>query len=187
MAHIGGMILSMARRIMNEPMNLANALGIYIMYQDTDSMHLVDSLNNNPSYIDKLQILQDMYYDMYDRKLVGEELGQFGFDLKYPDHHTIYSRKALFLGKKVYLHIVDGTNNEGNIESYNYARMKGINSHALSEYKDYYDLYLRMYEGEEIKFDLAYGDAVVFDFKDAVTTRDSFIKTISFDGERCVL
>ena len=47
MAHIGGMILSMARRIMNEVLDLANDLNIPVLYQDTDSMHIADTYQSD--------------------------------------------------------------------------------------------------------------------------------------------
>ncbi|CAK7994508.1 DNA polymerase family B [uncultured virus] len=188
MAHVGGMILSMARRIMNEVMSLANDLAIHVLYQDTDSMHLVDTLDDDPTYVNKLAILEKEYQRIFHRDLMGEGLGQFGFDLKYPGHHTIYSERAMILGKKVYLHVVKGINDHGVEESYNYTRIKGVNSFALAEYPDTLDLYERLYGGASVAFDLTYGNAVMFKFTEtSVTTRESYIRNISFEGERYTL
>ena len=41
--HVGSSILSMSKRIMNEVMTIAEDSGIFIYYQDTDSMHILDS------------------------------------------------------------------------------------------------------------------------------------------------
>lgn len=189
MAHVGGMILSMARRIMNEAMSLANSLNIHILYQDTDSMHIVDSLDNNNTYRDKLNIFKCKYFKTFGRELIGEDLGQFGLDLKYSEHRDIHSVRALILGKKVYLHVVKGTKNDPSgqevEETYNYMRIKGVNSYALDEYPDSLSLYERLYNGETIKFDLTYGNGVMFKFTEtSVTTRETYIKEISFEGER---
>jgi len=184
MAHIGGMILSMARRIMNEVMDLANELCIPILYTDTDSMHLVDTLENDILKDSNINLLIEAYRIKYGKELIGTDLGQFGFELKYPQHTKIHSLREIVLGKKAYMHIVSGVNEKGEIETYNHCRMKGVNHYAMSEYKDDVKLYERMYDGETITFDLTYGDAVVFQFGDSVITREMYLKKIEFDGEK---
>ena len=71
--HLGGMILSMSKRIMNEVICLAEDNKIDIYYQDTDSIHL--KLGD----IEKLKLL---YSNKYNRVLEGKSLGQFHTDLK---------------------------------------------------------------------------------------------------------
>lgn len=185
MAHIGGMILSMARRIMNEVMSLANQLNIHLLYQDTDSMHVVDNLSSDRLYCDKLSLLEDEYARLYNRKLIGEELGQFGHEFKYPGHNNIYSTRSIILGKKAYMDVVGGINTKnGNFETFERVRMKGINSFAMNEYaNNYTQLYQRLLDGEKITFDLAYGNGVVFKFDNVVTTRDCFLRQIEYAGE----
>ncbi len=177
MAHIGGMILSMARRIMNELLDIANTIGVVVTYTDTDSAHIV----GDPKH------LEDAYMFKYKKTLLGTSLGQFSLELKYPGHTDIHSIRTIVLGKKVYLHIVQGTTPDGIIETYTHIRIKGINTHAIKEYPDHIALYEKLYNGGKVAFNLAYGDATIFDFKNSVTTRDSFIKNISFDGEKGVL
>lgn len=187
LVHVGGMILSMARRIMNEPMNLANDLGIHVLYTDTDSMHIVDSLDNDLTYQDGLQRLCQAYYHEYGRNLLGRDLGQFAIEFKFPNHTDIHSRRTLILGKKVYLHVVNGLSEDGEYEHYYLPRMKGVNSYAMDEHKDVLILYERMFAGEKIAFNLAYGDSVMFDFKDVVTSKESHIVKLKFDGIRNIL
>jgi hypothetical protein len=179
MCHIGGIILSMARRIMNEVLNLATDLGIHVFYTDTDSMHILGNDSSNG-----LQTLENAYARRYSRELVGSDLGQFSYELKYAGHTDIHSERLIVLGKKVYLHQVCGTSSSGDKEMYSHCRMKGVNTYAMSEYPDKLALYERLYKGEVIPFDLTYGDGVSFQFKDTVITREAFIKNISFKGEK---
>jgi len=188
MAHIGGMILSMARRIINEILALMEELGIVALYTDTDSIHIIDNDN------DLIKLIEE-YQKIFGRSLIGSNFGQFALELKFPNHSEIYSTRTIILGKKAYLHQVRGKN-DGNdtVETYDYCRMKGINKFALSEYGSseiYSDLdtsnliklYERMYRGEEIPFDLTYGDGVSFQIRGQVTNRISFIKKVKFEGE----
>ena len=185
-SHVGGMILSMARRIMNEVMDLANDNNILIIYQDTDSMHVVDSLETrNDRNVDKLS---ELYLSKYGKILVGDSLEQFNCDFKFADHTEIYSRRSIVLGKKAYLDIVCGTNNSsGEVEETLHYRMKGINWAAMDEYEDKVDLYERMLNGEKIRFNLCFGDGVSFSFQEYVKTKNEFIKTVGFPGDPIVL
>ncbi len=78
--HLGGMILSMSKRIMNEVICLAEDNKIDIYYQDTDSIHLkFEDINN----------LKKLYANKYNRVLEGKSLGQFHTDLKMEFKHQI--------------------------------------------------------------------------------------------------
>jgi len=68
---LGVNILSMSKRIMNEVMCTAEDIGVDVMYQDTDSMHL---------YRDQLDALSNEYRVRYGRELVGSRMGQFHSD-----------------------------------------------------------------------------------------------------------
>lgn len=173
MAHIGGLILSMSRRIMNEVLDTANTLGIPVLNTDTDSMHVVgDTLP-----------LEEEYMKRYGRKLIGQNLGQFSFELKYPGHTDIHSERMIVLAKKVYMHQVVGTV-DGRTEMYPHCRMKGVNTFAMDEYPNKIELYERMYQGETVPFNLAYGDGVSFQYADTVISRDVFIRKMTFTGEK---
>jgi len=60
-------IFSMSKRIMNEVMCTAEDIGVDIMYQDTDSMHL---------YKDQLDALSEEFRVRYGGELVGSRMGQ---------------------------------------------------------------------------------------------------------------
>jgi hypothetical protein len=224
LAHAGGLVLSMARRIMNEVLSVATALDIPVLYTDTDSLHIVDRLsecnvdggdvdvsatntadtvtdgdvdttgstpvdcgntdvpvtNTSPSNLTRLS---KAYLRRYGRDLLGSDLGQFATELKFPDHTHIYSHRVIILGKKSYLHVVTGTNSQGVVETYEHYRMKGINGYAMNAYPERIALYERLFRGESVAFDLAYGNAPVFQIRGGVTTRPSFVRYIRFEGE----
>jgi hypothetical protein len=194
MSHVGGMILSMSRRIMNEVLDVCNDIAVPALYTDTDSIHIVDSLlpgllvELKPGEIIEsgLSRLQQAYALRYDRDLLGTNLGQFSLELKFPGHTNIRSERAIFLGKKVYVHEVYGENSEGVTESYGLTRAKGISRGAFEEHikqeSDKIDLYHRMYEGETIPFNLAYYKPVFKYDKRGVSTTDTSIRKINFTG-----
>jgi hypothetical protein len=185
MAHIGGMILSMARRMVNEVVNLATENDIIILYQDTDSLHVVDShyeggiLKEN-----QLEKLNGLYQERYGKQLIGKQLEQFDFDLKLAGCSQVHSTGCIILGKKAYIHRVVGVDANGSIVKQDIPKIAGVNLCAMNEYPDKWRLYKRLYKGEKITFDLIYGDGVAFQYRETVTTRDSFKKEIHFEGER---
>lgn len=100
--HIGVLILSLSKRIMNEVICLAQDNNINIYYQDTDSVHI------ESKYIKKLA---DLYYKEYDRKLIGKTLDQF-----HPDFEPCKCKNgelcketlswlSIFNGKKNYIDV----------------------------------------------------------------------------------
>lgn len=194
LCHVGGMILSMAKRMNYEIIDLAGDLGVVILYHDTDSLHVLDSPLGVAASPDKggakscedgaLKRLADAYAERYGRVLLGNDLEQYAPDLKWPGHDDVHSSECIILGKKVYIHRVVGTLPDGTQESFLLPRIAGINSAALSAYEDKWDLYRRMYDGEEVEFDLTYGDGVSFCFRDVVTCRESFLRKLSFHGPK---
>lgn len=177
MAHVGGLILSWSRRIMNRVLNVANMSRIPVMYMDTDSMHIVDTDGG-------LAKLIDTYRDVYSKELIGRNLGQFAEELAIDGCTDVYSTRQLILGKKVYLHTLVGTGNDGKEETKVHYRIKSINKYAMEEYPDVIDLYERMYQGEEIPFDLAYGDGCIMNYSGSVSIRSSYVRKLSFQGEK---
>jgi len=171
-AHIGGMILSMSKRIMNEVM-IDAAIGekyspeteIPIFYQDTDSMHL---------YKKDLPELAKRYKKLFNRELIGTSLGQFHND--FPE--DTYSKRCIILGKKCYLDVL--SNGKYHI------RMKGI---PLKEIYGYCEeknitveqLYEKLYAGEEITFTLGkYSPLFTYKGFDKVTTNERIERKIKF-------
>lgn len=71
--HIGVLILSLSKRIMNEVICLAQDNNINVYYQDTDSIHI------ESKYLKKLA---NLYQEEYGRKLIGKTLDQFHPDFE---------------------------------------------------------------------------------------------------------
>lgn len=155
--HIGGEILSMSKRIMNDVMILAQDLGINIYYQDTDSMHIED---------DKINILSEAYYKLYKRELLGENLGQFHIDFSVDKKYgkikaeNIKSIMSVFCGKKAYCDLLEFKDNNNIIHHDYHSRLKGIPPNVLenkanTEYDgDMIMLYTDLIGGSVINFDL---------------------------------
>ena len=150
-AHLGSQVLSMSKRIMNEVICTAEDLGLTIYYQDTDSMHILeDGLNN----------LTKKYKEIFNRDLVGKGMGQFhnDFDSKYLEN--IHSQELIILGKKSYIDLLDGNIKDKKERDTDFhIRLKGIPNntilqHASNEKITPIELYKKMFEGEEINFDL---------------------------------
>ena len=89
-AHIGIMILSMSKRIMNEVMCLAEDNRIEIYYQDTDSMHIKD---------EDILKLSNKFNEEYKRELIGKKLGQFHSDFNLNGCENVISTEFIMLGK----------------------------------------------------------------------------------------
>ena len=141
---LGVQILSMSKRIMNEVMCTAEDIGIKIYYQDTDSMHIQKN---------KIDDLATEYKKRYGRELIGKNLGQFHND--FDEVENGYAYKSIFVGKKMY---VDMLKNEKNEQGIHY-RMKGVNLDCVKLYSEennceIFDIYNKLYNGEEITFDL---------------------------------
>lgn len=149
---VGSSILAMSKRIMNEVMSTAEDANIIINYQDTDSMHVE---------ADKINLLSKLFYDKYDRQLIGEEMGQFHSDFDLEGAENIIATKSIFLGKKSYIDILEGDSNNGKINGF-HMRLKGIPEASIEHYCETnsigkYELYNQLLNKQEIKFDLLCG------------------------------
>lgn len=179
--HVGVNILSMSKRIMNEVMTLAEDNNLKIYYQDTDSMHIEEH---------NIDQLEELFNKKYHRDLIGKNMGQFHSDFSLGNCENIYASKSLFLGKKSYIDELKGTDEEGNIKTGYHIRMKGIPNScieytALKEgYKNPFELYLDLYNGKEIAFDLTENGKKTnfFNFKNDYTvyTKTDFTRNIKF-------
>lgn len=118
LAHVGVLVLSYSKRIMNEVMNTANDNNIKVYYQDTDSMHIERS---------RIAELEEIYEKKYNRKLNGKNMCNFhsDFNLKGSDS-DIYSIESYFLGKKCYLDKLECINKDGTIINGYHLRLKGV-------------------------------------------------------------
>ena len=175
--HIGAMILSYSKRIMNEIFNICNDNNYIVYYTDTDSIHL--------DFKD-VKSLESKYKEKYHKNLNGKNLEQFhpDFDLDGADSE-IYSTEFLCLGKKSYIDKLECINKDGSIINDYHIRLKGITEDGLNyEVKNYGD-YMKMYEhiadGNEINFLLnpKDGKKPLFDFKNGkVSTKGEFRRLV---------
>lgn len=122
--HVGCIILSYAKRGMNEVFDCANTLNRPVFYQDTDSMHILNT---------SIAPIADLYKKTYNRELIGDDLGQFHVDFTMGGCKDIKSVWSIFLGKKSYIDIIVGSDCEtGEIKQSSHLRMKGIPAKALN-------------------------------------------------------
>lgn len=158
----GVQILAMSKHLMNRVMCLADDLNLDVYYQDTDSMHIRK---------DQLPLLEEAFKKKYKGKeLIGTQLCQFHPDFdpigKNSDPNTVVAIESYFLGKKMYIDkLTDSNNNIGY-----HIRMKGVsNTSILDKAKypefenDVMNIYKKLYDGEEVVFDLCAGGGVKFD------------------------
>jgi hypothetical protein len=131
-------------------MCLADDIGIQIYYQDTDSMHMNES---------DIATLSDAFEKKYGRCLIGSDMQQFHSDFSpIKDGLECWSKRLITLGKKCYLDVLeDKMGNHGY-----HIRMKGIPQPVIENYChneaiNLEQLYLRLYDGEEITFNLLDG------------------------------
>ena len=193
--HLGIMILDESKRVMNQVMTLAEDNNINIYYQDTDSMQLEDG---------KTELLERLFYEKYNRKLVGKELGQFSSDFKPSVNipllngkkrkiKNIYAIESYFVGKKAYINKLEIECEEGKIWDGGYhTRCKGVNEASIDhllkqpEHREHniMDIYKGWFNGEEYALDLTAGETVCsmnIDLKsNTITNRKSFIRNIKF-------
>jgi len=153
-AQVGVSVLSWSKRIMNEVMCLAEDNKIDMFYQDTDSIHM---------YQDDINKLSTLFYNKYNRNLVGEELGQFHSDFEIDGCKNVYSSRLIVLGKKCYVDRLVGEDKNGNEKIDYHIRLKGVPNSTIEyeiknkKMKDVIKLYEEMYKGESIDFDLTEG------------------------------
>ncbi len=179
LAHVGILILSYSKRIMNEVMDLASNNDIVIYYQDTDSMHM------NREDVPKLEKL---YKEKYGKDLTGKNTEQFhtDFELKKEGAVTeVYSILSIFLGKKCYLDKLESTDKDGKIIHGYHLRMKGIPEAALEKSLIYYQSYEHLYEylanDGKHNFELNPNEKVFFEFTNSgVHTKERFHREVDF-------
>jgi hypothetical protein len=116
--HIGGLILSTAKRIMNEVFGIMEDEKMNIYYTDTDSIHMEE---------DDIKKLKDVFQETYGRELEGEKLGQFHKDFDFKGHRDVVSIRSYFLASKVYCDLLRGVHVEtGDVHYTSHYRTKGI-------------------------------------------------------------
>lgn len=195
--HIGCMILSYSKRIMNELIDIGTSNNLDMIYSDTDSLYM---------YKKDIKTLTKLYKKQYNKDLMGDGLGQFSYDFKMDDvkNKDIYATQSIFLGRKSYyckLKTKDKTGvDAGSTGARNnptrrgdHVRMKGINApgleHKLKEFGgSYINLYKDLANGEEHKFILNPYDPdtnckkelFIYSSGSVGTRRKDFIRTVQF-------
>jgi hypothetical protein len=169
-------VLEMSKRIMNEVICLSEDLNINIYYQDTDSIHIDE---------DKIKLLSDEYNKLYNKMLIGSDLGQFHNDFQSDIiKKNIKSVESIFLGKKSYIDKLVGLNENDVIVNDYHIRCKGVSNDAIKHFdNDVMKTYEKLFNGEEITFDLTLnGDKKIFDYKKdyTITNKFSFYRKLCF-------
>ena len=180
-AQVGVSILSWSKRIMNEVMCLAEDNELPIYYQDTDSIH-IDNEN--------IEKLEKLYEIKYNKTLIGKELGQFHSDFEMKGCKNIIATDSIFLGKKCYIDKLEGEDvitGENKIDFH--IRMKGIPIECIKwttkklGYENVFELYIDLYNGKEIEFDLTLGGTkgnFKFNNNGTINTLQEFKRNIKF-------
>lgn len=190
LSHIGSEILSMSKRIMNRVMCLAEDIGLKILYTDTDSIHIKDC---------DIPLLKNAYSKKYNKTLIGKELGQFhtDFTIHKEKCENIVSIKSIFLGKKAYVDYLKGKSISTGKNVYEYhIRMKGVNEKSVYVYadenemlNDIWKVYKKMFNSDEIEFDLMKGGCNNFKFDKNynIKTDPMFTRLVCFRGNKIIM
>jgi hypothetical protein len=188
-AHVGCLILSYSKRIMNEVMNIANDNNINIYYQDTDSMHL-DNVD--------IPKLEHFYNLKYNREIRGDAMQQFHSDFSLKGSKKgvdVLSTTSIFLGKKCYVDILESVNDQDEIIQGAHIKLKGITDAGVQQKIKFYMkqndisyieavklIFNKLVQGEKIAFILnPIGEKVLFRYTEkGVKTCDEFIRVLSY-------
>ena len=140
----GSLVLSMSKRIMNRTMNCLSDLNSPIYYTDTDSMCIDHAI---------IPQLESLYNERYPgTPLIGESFGQFhsDFSVKGCESKDIFSKKAYFIGKKMYLHILEAKDNKNNTIEWYKMSFKGVTQASLQHLAKDFDETKTTIGGESI-------------------------------------
>ena len=177
-AHCGVEVLAMSKRIMNEVMCLAEDNNMNIYYTDTDSLHIAHK---------HIEPLAKLFEEKHCRPMIGKDMGQFHPDFKSKIiKKNIMAVKSIFLGKKMYIDVLQGLDDKGNTVQDYHMRMKGISEkailyHCLMKKITPYQLYQKLHKGEVIDFDLTCGgNACSFEYNPdyTITSKPEFIRSV---------
>ena len=139
--------------------------------------------------------LSKAFENEYGYSLVGTGLCQFHSDFDMKGCKNVYSEQLITLGKKCYMDCLVGENKiTGEIERSSHVRMKGINLAGIEHYATNNDLsllqvYEKLYDGNEITFDLLTGGKCCkFQYNKnlSVSSKSEFSRTVSFNYEEDV-
>jgi hypothetical protein len=145
-AHVGCLILSYSKRIMNEVMSVANDNNIVIYYQDTDSMHLKNA---------DIAKLEECYKQKYNTEIRGETMAKFhsDFSLKGAKKGAdIIATTSIFLGKKCYMDILESIDDNGDKIQDVHIKLKGITEAGVNQKIKYYMNEQKLNKVEAVKY-----------------------------------
>ena len=173
--YVSSLILSMSKRIMNEVFNTMQLIDAPVFYTDTDSIHMLRS---------DVSELGKKFKEIYNRDLIGKELGQFHSDFSFPkeikkqmkDEHdaeikNIVSICHIPIAPKIYLDIIQGDVMKDGEKLFEikdvHRRIKGINNagidheicsimkkQKLNEIDAHINLFRRIAKGKQIDFNM---------------------------------
>ena len=176
----GIQVLSMSKRIMNEVMCLGEDLDCNMLYQDTDSIHILKK---------DIPKLEEAFETKYNRTLTGKEMGQFHIDFSSDKcEGELFAVESIFLGKKCYIDKLCGKDENGEVVYDYHIRMKGISDSAMKhkakvEDKSFMEIYENLFKGVGETFDLCCGgEKAVFEFNTnyTISSKKSFPRTLRF-------
>tara|TARA_R110000824_G_scaffold21996_6_gene81234 strand:+ start:615 stop:3968 length:3354 start_codon:yes stop_codon:yes gene_type:complete len=164
-AHVGAEILAHSKRTLYRVLCLAEDLNMKTYCVDTDSIHL--EREDVPELAEKFQ-------QLYKTRLIGNELGEYSVDFSmYEDKakkipiKEVWGIKGLWITKKVYCDHIVGKKADDTLKYEYHYRLKGVSKGAIQFHvqkerkKDpnytVWDMYMKLYNGEEIIFDLLEG------------------------------
>jgi len=192
--HCGSSILSMSKRIMNEVFHCFKKAKSRVYITDTDSIHCDQ---------DKIKKVEKHYKKIYNKTLVGKDLGNFHVDFELKDCIDVSSICHIPIGKKLYMDIIEGDEvkngkKTGEKRYGMHCRAKGLTEDSLDwemhkvilrgQAKDEYEAAKCMYrriadKNTPIKFTLNNGDCVSFEktSNGAIKTRPTgtFTRTVN--------
>lgn len=164
MPHVGSLILSESKVLMNRIFECANYVKAKIAYQDTDSAHGIKA--------NDVEKIRNEYIKRYNEEMTGKQLGQVHIDIEVDKSHlknTIGKKfkptnlrisDAFYLQKKVYTEIIkyESSNPKDN-KTYIFesSRMKGVAAKCITMHKSKlkpFEQFSKLYDNETIQYDL---------------------------------
>lgn len=181
---VGVEILDRAKRIMNEVICLAEDNKLKVYYTDTDSIHMGTK---------DIRVLEKLYKNEYGKELIGDQLGQFHFDIKPPEDFKNYDKgvglkavESIYCKRKVYGQKIQCMV-DGQMKYFFNFKMKGIPQDAIERKvkekyeKDPMKMYEDILERIALKFNLSSGEKIRLSYKKDFTicVVEKFNRTIS--------
>jgi len=123
----------MSKRYLCEVLNICQDNNITVYYVDTDSIHVEK---------DKISFLERLYFEKYNKALIGKNLGQFhcDFNIQCGHNERVMSNYTLILGPKAYFDELECEECQKRGTHY---RMKGIPQKCIENYCQQHELNIK--------------------------------------------